>query len=165
MQRLHRKGLEEIGESKKAHGMQQKVHVHYHHRGSYFVSDHHHCGRCHQKMIVMVLNILLIFAFCYNSFNRGSAMPQNDYMDLHKRRFGERLDAEEKRRKKDARKSKVIAKKAKTLKGIKAKLFNKERFKQKIQMKKTIKEHEEKNAKSRVDDIEEGAVPTYLMDR
>jgi len=27
-------------------------------------------------------------------------MPQNDYMDLHKKRFGERLDAEEKRRKK-----------------------------------------------------------------
>ena len=76
-------------------------------------------------------------------------MPQNDFMDLHKKRHGQRLDAEEKRRKKDARKSKVIAKKAKTLKGLKAKLFNKERFKQKIQMKKTIKQHEEKNAKSR----------------
>lgn len=32
-------------------------------------------------------------------------------------------------------------------------------------MKKTIKEHEEKNAKSRVEDIKEGAVPAYLMDR
>ena len=52
-------------------------------------------------------------------------MPQNDYMDLHKKRYGERYDAEEKRRKKEARKSKVISKKAKTLKGIKAKLFNK----------------------------------------
>ena len=69
-------------------------------------------------------------------------MPQNDYMDLHKKRYGERYDAEEKRRKKEARKSKVISKKAQTLKGIKAKLFNKERFKQKIQMKKTIKQHE-----------------------
>jgi len=69
-------------------------------------------------------------------------MPQNDFMDLHKKRFGERQDAEEKRRMKEARKSKVIDKKAQTLKGIKAKLFNKERFKQKIQMKKTIKEHE-----------------------
>lgn len=59
----------------------------------------------------------------------------------------------------------MISKKAQTLKGLKAKLFNKERFKQKIQMKKTIKEHEEKNAKSRVEDIQEGAVPTYLMDR
>lgn len=51
-------------------------------------------------------------------------MPQNDFMELHKKRYGERLDAEEKRRKKEARKSKVIAKKAQTLKGIKAKLFN-----------------------------------------
>ena len=68
-------------------------------------------------------------------------MPQNDYMDLHKKRYGERFDAEEKRRKKEARKSKVISKKAQTLKGIKAKLFNRERFKQKIQMKKTIKQH------------------------
>ena len=92
-------------------------------------------------------------------------MPQNDYMDLHKKRYGERFDAEEKRRKKQARKSKVISKKAQTLKGIKAKLFNKERFKQKIQMKKTIKQHQEKNAKSKADDIEEGAVPAYLMDR
>ncbi len=92
-------------------------------------------------------------------------MPQNDYMDLHKKRYGERLDAQEKRRKKDARKTKVIAKKAQTLKGIKAKLFNKQRFKEKIQMKKTIKEHEEKNAKSKAEDIQEGAVPTYLMDR
>ena len=66
-------------------------------------------------------------------------MPQNDYMDLHKKRYGERMDADEKRRKKEARKSKVISKKAQTLKGIKAKLFNRERFKQKIQMKKTIK--------------------------
>ena len=32
-------------------------------------------------------------------------------------------------------------------------------------MKKTIKAHEEKNAKSKVEDIEEGAVPAYLMDR
>ena len=32
-------------------------------------------------------------------------------------------------------------------------------------MKKTIKQHEEKNAKSRADDIQEGAVPTFLMDR
>lgn len=80
-------------------------------------------------------------------------MPQNDYMDLHKKRFGERLDAEEKRRKKEARKTKVISKKAQTLRGIKAKIFNKERFKQKIQMKKTIKAHEEKNAKSKNEPI------------
>ena len=77
-------------------------------------------------------------------------MPQNDYIDLHRKRFGQRFDADEKRRKKEARKTKVISKKAQTLRGLKAKIFNKERFKQKVQMKKTIKEHEEKNSKSRV---------------
>ena len=30
-------------------------------------------------------------------------MPQNDYVELHKKRFGERFDADEKRRKKAAR--------------------------------------------------------------
>lgn len=68
-------------------------------------------------------------------------MPQNDYIDLHRKRFGQRFDADEKRRKKEARKTKVISKKAQTLRGLKAKIFNKERFKQKVQMKKTIKEH------------------------
>ena len=51
------------------------------------------------------------------------------------------------------------------MRGIKAKIFNRERFKEKIQMKKTIKAHEEKNAKSKVEDIQDGAVPAYLMDR
>ena len=68
-------------------------------------------------------------------------MPQNDDIDLHRKRFGQRFDADEKRRKKEARKTKVISKKAQTLRGLKAKIFNKERFKQKVQMKKTIKEH------------------------
>ena len=32
-------------------------------------------------------------------------------------------------------------------------------------MKKTIKAHEEKNAKSKAEPIEDGAIPAYLMDR
>lgn len=40
------------------------------------------------------------------------------------------------RRKKEARKPHVMARKAKLLRGIKAKLHNKERFKEKIQMRK-----------------------------
>ena len=106
----------------------------------------------------------MIIVFLY-IINFNNIMPQNDYMDLHQKRFGERFNAEEKRRKKEARKFKVISKKAKTLKGLKAKIFNKERFKQKIQMKKTIKAHEEKNANSKPEEIKEGAVPAYLMDR
>ena len=45
-------------------------------------------------------------------------------------------------------------------------MLNKKRHAEKIQMKKTIKQHEEKNAKQKsADAIPEGAVPTYLLDR
>lgn len=69
-------------------------------------------------------------------------MPQNDYMDLFKKRFGKRFDHEEKTRKKEARKVKDIAAKAKGLHGLKGKLFAKERYKEKVAMRKTIKAHE-----------------------
>jgi ribosome biogenesis protein NSA2 len=45
----------------------------------------------------------------------------------------------------------VISKKAQTLRGIKAKLFNKERYKEKIRMKKLIKAHEEKDVEVKTD--------------
>ncbi|MCL4127845.1 UNVERIFIED_CONTAM: hypothetical protein GTU68_026955, partial [Idotea baltica] len=56
--------------------------------------------------------------------------------------------------------------KAKSLHGIKAKLFNKARHNEKIQIKKTIKAHEERNTKQKDDGpVPEGAVPSYLLDR
>lgn len=58
-----------------------------------------------------------------------------------------------------------MAKKAQTLKGIKAKIYNKERFKEKIRMKKLIQAHEEKDTKVKAEEVKEGAVPTYLLDR
>ena len=73
-------------------------------------------------------------------------MPQNDHMDLYRKRFGRRFDHEEKMRKKEARSVKEIAAKAKNLHGIKGKLFAKERYKEKVRMRKTIKAHEEKEA-------------------
>ena len=45
-----------------------------------------------------------------------------------------------------------------------AKLYNKRRQNEKIQMKKTIKSHEEKETKQR-QEVPEGAVPAYLLDR
>ena len=93
-------------------------------------------------------------------------MPQNDYMDLFKKRFGKRFDHEERQRKKEARKVKDIAAKAKGLHGLKGKLFAKERYKEKVAMRKTIKAHEQKDAT--VKDQKEktdGAVPAYLLDR
>ena len=47
---------------------------------------------------------------------------------------------------------------------FRAKLYNKRRQNEKIQMKKTIKSHEEKETKQR-EEVPEGALPPYLLDR
>ena len=50
--------------------------------------------------------------------------------------------------------------------GIKGKLYAKERYKEKVNMKKKIKAHEEKDATAKTEKKqEEGAVPAYLLDR
>lgn len=55
---------------------------------------------------------------------------------------------------------------AKKTKGLKAKILNKERRNEKIQMKKTIQMHEEKKTKKKeAKPVPDGAVPAYLMDR
>lgn len=59
-----------------------------------------------------------------------------------------------------------MAAKAKKLRGIKAKLYNKKRHSEKIQMKKTIKMHEERKTRQKSsEEVPEGAVPAYLLDR
>ncbi|KAM3131131.1 Ribosome biogenesis protein [Paramecium bursaria] len=92
-------------------------------------------------------------------------MPQHDFIELHQKRFGKRLDTEERARKKSAREPHEISQKAQQLTGLKAKLFNKERFKEKVRMRKLMNAHEEKNVDVNVEDVKEGAVPTYLLDR
>jgi ribosome biogenesis protein NSA2 len=87
-------------------------------------------------------------------------------MELFQKRQGKRFDHEEKKRKREAREAKDVSKKAQELHGIKGKRFAKERYKEKVEMKKKIKAHEQKEAK--VTDQKaptEGAVPAYLMDR
>ncbi|KNC22168.1 hypothetical protein FF38_02159 [Lucilia cuprina] len=92
-------------------------------------------------------------------------MPQNEYMERHRKLYGRRLDFEERKRKREARLPKVRAKKAQKLRGIKAKLFNKERRNEKILIKKNIQAHEEKKVKKQVEKVEDGALPHYLLDR
>ena len=70
-----------------------------------------------------------------------------------------------KRRKADSRSFKKIAKKAHKLKGIKAKLFNKQRYEEKTNVKKAIKAHEEKKVETVHKDPKSAPVPAYLMDR
>ena len=58
-------------------------------------------------------------------------MPQGDYMELFRKRYGRRFDHEEKKRKKEAREPHEIAEKAQKLTGIKGKIFSKQRYKEK----------------------------------
>jgi len=59
----------------------------------------------------------------------------------------------------------VAARKARKLRGIKAKIYNKKRYQEKAVMKKTIKKHEEKDAEVKVTKENEAALPAYLLDR
>ncbi|ENN73853.1 hypothetical protein D910_12193 [Dendroctonus ponderosae] len=92
-------------------------------------------------------------------------MPQNEYMERHRKLHGRRLDFEERKRKREAREPHKRAETARKLRGIKAKIFNKERRNEKIQMKKKIKAHEEKKTKKVTGNVAEGALPVYLLDR
>jgi len=93
-------------------------------------------------------------------------MPQNEHIERHRKLHGYKLDYHELRRKKESRLAHKRADKAKKLRGIRAKLHNKKRHSEKVQMKKTIKMHEERNTKQKSDDnVPDGAVPAYLLDR
>jgi len=93
-------------------------------------------------------------------------MPQNEHIELHRKRYGRQLDHEERTRKKESRQIRVLAKKSQTLRKHKAKMFHKQRFNEKVQMKKTIRQHEEKLTKKKAEKpAKEGAVPSYLLDR
>lgn len=92
-------------------------------------------------------------------------MPQNEYIERHRKLYGYRLDYHERKRKKEARQPHKLAEKAKKLRGLKAKMFNKQRRSEKIQMKKKIKMHEDKLVKKNNEKVAEGALPVYLLDR
>jgi len=93
-------------------------------------------------------------------------MPQNDYMDEFEKKYGKKFDHERVQRKKLARAPKTLAKHEKSLHGLRAKLYHKKRQNEKIEMKKTIRMHEEKNSKNKEGEIVKGgAVPAYLLDR
>jgi len=94
-------------------------------------------------------------------------MPQNEHIELHQKRHGYRMDYHERKRKREARQVHENAKTAKKLRGLKAKIYAKKRYSEKVQMKKTIKMHEEKKTKQKTqeDVAQDGAVPVYLLDR
>uniref|UniRef100_A0A8C5LAP0 Ribosome biogenesis protein NSA2 homolog n=1 Tax=Jaculus jaculus TaxID=51337 RepID=A0A8C5LAP0_JACJA len=77
-------------------------------------------------------------------------MPQNEYIELHR---------------KQSREAHERSKKVKKMIGLKAELYHKQRHAEKIQMK-AIKMHEKRNTKQKDDEkTPQGAVPAYLLDR
>ncbi|EWM26455.1 Ribosomal protein S8e/ribosomal biogenesis NSA2 [Nannochloropsis gaditana] len=93
-------------------------------------------------------------------------MPQHDYMEQHRKKHGERLDREERLRKKEAREVHRRSKFAQKVHGLRAKLYNAKRYKEKAQMRKTLAMHQEKtNKRANQEGAPEGAVPAYLIDR
>ena len=86
-------------------------------------------------------------------------------MELHRKRNGRRMDHEERQRKREARSKNEIRKNAHHLRGIQAKIFAKQRYKEKVEMRKMIKAHEEKDATVKEKEKTDGAIPAYLMDR
>jgi len=93
-------------------------------------------------------------------------MPQHEHMERHRKLHGRRFDAPERERKRDARLAHKRSEFAQKVHGIRAKLYNKRRFKEKATMRKTISQHSERNNKHANDDaVASGAVPAFLLDR
>jgi ribosome biogenesis protein NSA2 len=86
--------------------------------------------------------------------------------ERHRKLHGKRLDHDERARKKAAREGHKQSENAQNLRGLRAKLYAKQRHAQKIQMRKTIKQHEERNVKGAPAEKEPTeAIPAYLLDR
>jgi len=88
------------------------------------------------------------------------------YIERWQKQHGKRLDHDERMRKRQARESHKASYDAQNLRGLRAKLYQQKRHKEKIQMKKRIKEQEEKNVKSAApDEPSKTPLPQYLLDR
>ncbi|KAJ7924883.1 ribosomal protein S8e/ribosomal biogenesis NSA2 [Mycena leptocephala] len=90
----------------------------------------------------------------------------NEYIEEHIKRHGRRLDYFERKRKREARAVHRDSAVAQKLFGIKAKILHAKRHAEKVQLKKTLKAHDERNVKQADSAaVPDGALPTYLLDR
>ena len=98
--------------------------------------------------------------------SRAVKMPQNEYIERWEKQHGKRLDHEERVRKRTAREGHAQSQDAQKLRGLRAKLHQQKRHKEKIQMKKAIKAQEEKDVKgSAPQEPSSTPLPGYLLDR
>ena len=79
-------------------------------------------------------------------------MPQHEHMEKHKKLHGERMDKMERERKREARRAHKLSEFAQKSFGLRAKLFNQKRFKEKATMKKTLSMYQEGSNKHSKDD-------------
>ena len=99
--------------------------------------------------------------FCLSKYllSLSSSQPQHEHMERHKKRFGVRMDKMERDRKREARKAHKISEFAQKSFGLRAKLFNQKRFKEKAAMRKTLALHKEGSNKHANDDkVTDGAL-------
>ena len=99
---------------------------------------------------------------------RESHLPRKDLHVLSSSIHANVLDSALRpyRRKRAARESHKNSAVAQKLYGIKAKLHHAKRHAEKVQLKKTLKAHDERNVKQSDDSAAtQGALPTYLLDR
>ncbi|OJD24759.1 ribosome biogenesis protein NSA2 [Blastomyces percursus] len=93
-------------------------------------------------------------------------MPQNEYIERWQKQHGKRLDHEERTRKRIARQSHKQSHDAQSFRGLRAKLYQKKRHAEKIEMKKRIRAQEEKDVKSSApSEPSTTPLPNYLLDR
>lgn len=93
-------------------------------------------------------------------------MPQNEYIEEHVKRHGRRFDHDERKRKREAREAHRASAHAQKLFGHKAKLLHARRHAEKVQLRKTLRAHDERNVKAQdAAAPADGARPAYLLDR
>jgi ribosome biogenesis protein NSA2 len=73
-------------------------------------------------------------------------------MEKHRKRFGVRMDQMERERKREARKVHKVSEFAQKAHGLRAKLFNQKRFKEKATLRKTLALHQEGSNKHSAED-------------
>lgn len=86
-------------------------------------------------------------------------------MERHRKRFGVRMDKMERDRKREARRAHKLSEFAQKAHGLRAKLFNQKRFKEKAAMRKTLAMHQEGSNKHAADDKPtEGKIGLHFLD-